>query len=110
MHHAPAHAPPEVVSCRPLATDLKTPSRQLSMEGRLVTTEYGGAPIHAGSLFVGAVHAHFSQRLPEKRLEQASGGTPRTVPKIVPSGGLFPFGSRLGKKSQTSMNTGESKV
>jgi len=81
-----------------------------AMEGRPVTPEYGGAPIHMGTLFAGAVHTHFSQRLPEKRLEQASGGTPRTVPKIVPSGGLFPFGSRLAGTRETRMNTGKSKL
>ena len=33
-----------------------------------------------------------------------------TVPKIVPSGGLFPFGSQLARMQQSRMNTGESKL
>jgi len=81
------------------------------MEGPPVPPKYGGAPIHPGRVFVGAEHAHFlagvaSEEARKRGVQVGSG----PVPKIVPSGGLFPFGSRVAREQQTRMNTGESKV
>jgi len=52
----------------------------------------------------------FHRRSLRSGVEQVCKLGSQSVPKIVPSGGLFPFGSRLARTWQTRMNTGESKL
>ena len=77
------------------------------MEERLVTRKKSGAAIPKA---LGARIFHWARlRRGRGRHIRREGKVARIVPKIVPNGGLFPFGSRLARKRKTSMNTGESK-
>jgi len=100
-------APPQ----KPSVADLCLPYKTLihAWPADPAPPEYVGAPIHAGRVFLGAGHTHFSQASLRSGVEQVSPVGSAPVSKIVPSGGLFPFGLRLVRKPQPGMNTGKSK-